>query len=106
MPDLIKEKTFSLVELIVEDENGEKYEVSSDYVNEIGGLRMEDRLEALEIKVSYQEDLIEVLNQRVIEQQKLIDGLVRQSEAFRKQIESLTPLLGMRPQDEPPPPHY
>jgi len=34
MPDLIKEKTFSLVELIVEDENGEKYEVSSDYVNE------------------------------------------------------------------------
>ena len=34
MPDLFKEKTFSLVELIVEDEDGKKYTVSSDYVNE------------------------------------------------------------------------
>jgi len=66
---------------------------------------MDNRLENLETKISYQEHLIEELNEVIISQQKQIDSL-------EKKLQQLTSFMqentGQQASNEPeaPPPHY
>ncbi|MXQ12610.1 SlyX family protein [Microvirga makkahensis] len=64
------------------------------------------RLEALEVRVAYQDRVIEDLNQTVIDQWKKIDGLKRQlAELLDRVMEVEDSAAGPRA-PEPPPPHY
>lgn len=67
--------------------------------------RLEERLNELEIKISFQEDLIDKLDQIVIGQQQQIDALTR--EVVR--LHQHTPAAGDAPQRnlrDDLPPHY
>lgn len=48
--------------------------------------RVEERLNALEIKASFTEDLVEQLNQVVIRQQQDLNALARQIGQLREQL--------------------
>lgn len=66
----------------------------------------EARLEALEVKASFQEDLLDTLNQTVSTQQQQIQQLQGQLQWLYQQLQSLSP-----PGDAPAgghevPPHY
>lgn len=64
------------------------------------------RLEALEVRVAYQDQVIEDLNQTVIDQWKKIDALKRQlAELLDRVTEVEDGGAGPRA-PEPPPPHY
>ena len=66
---------------------------------------MDKRLEALEIKLSYQEHLIQELNEVVITQQNQVDKLEKSIHQIR---EHLSGGQGQQsaPENESPPPHY
>lgn len=65
----------------------------------------EQRLEALEIKISYADDLLDTLNNLVAEQQDLIDRLRREVVQLRQQA-AASPHTTFRSLREEAPPHY
>ncbi len=71
-------------------------------MNETG--EIDDRIERLETRVTYQDDMIEQLNQTVTAQWKKIDTLSREIARLRERLEEAeTNAPG--PANEPPP-HY
>ena len=64
-----------------------------------------ERLDELEIKLSFQEQVIAELNEVVTAQNSRMAGLERELQRLQSQIESAS-LEGDLPQQEPPPPHY
>ncbi|MGJ8525230.1 Protein SlyX [Halomonadaceae bacterium LMG 33818] len=67
------------------------------------------RIEALEMRITYQEDWLEKLDTRIIEQEKEIETLKRVnqllSERLREQRDSMNQAQEWRAEDERPP-HY
>jgi SlyX protein len=64
------------------------------------------RLEALEIRVAYQDQVIEDLNQTITAQWKDIDRLRREMAALADRVAQAERGAGGEAEDEPPPPHY
>jgi SlyX protein len=64
------------------------------------------RIEALEVRVAYQDKVIEDLNQTVIDQWKKIDGLRRQLNEVLDRVQEVEDHPGGPSAPEPPPPHY
>ncbi len=64
------------------------------------------RLEALEIRVAYQDQVIEDLNQTITAQWKDIDRLRREMAALADRVAQAERGAGGDPEDETPPPHY
>ena len=64
------------------------------------------RLEALEVRVAYQDQVIEDLNQTVIDQWKKIDALKRQLAELLDRVQEVEDSSGAPRAPEPPPPHY
>jgi SlyX protein len=64
------------------------------------------RLEALEIRVAYQDQVIEDLNQTVIDQWKKIDALRRQFNELLDRVQDAEDNSTSSRAPEPPPPHY
>jgi len=62
------------------------------------------RLDALEVRVAYQDQVIEDLNQTVIAQWKQIEGLKRQLAELLDRVQEVED--GTSSGQEPPPPHY
>ena len=71
-----------------------------------GHLMLEERLVAIETKITFQEDLIEELNKVVYQQQKKLDRLEAVCESLVRHIESLAEARneGMPANERPP--HY
>ncbi|MFL5135258.1 MAG: SlyX family protein [Microvirga sp.] len=67
---------------------------------------LEARIEALEVRVAYQDQMIEDLNQTVIAQWKQIDSLKRQLNELLDRVQEVTDNAGGPSAPEPPPPHY
>jgi len=67
--------------------------------------RTEDRIEQLEIKLSYTEDLLDTLNDLVIKQQDHIDWLLREVTQLRSQRQEDVPREFRSLRDDLPP-HY
>ena len=65
----------------------------------------QDRMEQLEIKLSYAEDLLDTLNALVTQQQGQIDWLLREVNQLRRQREDDAPGAFRSLRDELPP-HY
>jgi len=64
------------------------------------------RIEALEVRVAYQDRVIEDLNQTVIAQWKQIDSLKRQFNELLDRVQEVEDNTGGPAAPEPPPPHY
>ncbi|MCG7392697.1 SlyX family protein [Microvirga sp. ACRRW] len=64
------------------------------------------RLEALEVRVAYQDQVIDDLNQAVIDQWKKIDALKRQLNELLDRVQGVEDSAGGPRAPEPPPPHY
>ena len=65
------------------------------------------RLDALEIRLAYQDETIEDLNRIVTEQWSHIDRLTRHATALVDRLQDLEHARSLNgPQQEPPPPHY
>lgn len=64
------------------------------------------RLEALEIRIAYQDEVIEELNKTVTAQWKDIDRLTREVASLSERVARAEEGGGTDPADEPPPPHY
>ncbi|WP_230533290.1 SlyX family protein [Microvirga roseola] len=64
------------------------------------------RIEALEVRVAYQDQVIEDLNQTVIDQWKKIDALRRQLNELLDRVQEVEDSSGTPRAPEPPPPHY
>jgi SlyX protein len=67
---------------------------------------LEARVEALEVRVAYQDQMIEDLNQTVIDQWKKIDALRRQLNELLDRVQEVEDNAGGPSAPEPPPPHY
>jgi SlyX protein len=67
---------------------------------------LEARIEALEVRVAYQDQMIEDLNQTVIAQWKQIDSLKRQLNELLDRVQEVADNPGGPSAPEPPPPHY
>jgi SlyX protein len=67
---------------------------------------LEARIEALEVRVAYQDQMIEDLNQTVIAQWKQIDSLKRQLNEMLDRVREVEDNAGGPSAPEPPPPHY
>ena len=63
-----------------------------------------DRVDALEMRVAYQDDTIETLNQTITAQWQHIDALTRQLAELRERLQD-TERNAPAPANEPPP-HY
>jgi len=67
---------------------------------------MEDRIEHLEIKVSYQDDTVQALSDIVARQDQEIEGLKREIKELKEKFQDIN-VSAVKPQeDETPPPHY
>ena len=66
---------------------------------------LEARIDALEMRVAYQDQVIEELNQTVIAQWKLIDALRRQMGEVLDRVQEVEDHAGGSAPDRPPP-HY
>ena len=64
------------------------------------------RLEALEVRVAYQDQVIEDLNQTVIDQWKKVDALRRQLNELLDRVQEVEDSSAGPHAPEPPPPHY
>jgi SlyX protein len=64
------------------------------------------RIEALEVRVAYQDKVIEDLNQAVIDQWKKIDALRRQLNEVLDRVQEVEDSSASSRAPEPPPPHY
>ena len=67
---------------------------------------VDSRIEALEVRVAYQDKVIEDLNQTVIDQWKKIDALRRQLAELLDRVEVVEHGSAGPRAPEPPPPHY
>jgi SlyX protein len=67
---------------------------------------MENRLTELELRSMHQERALQELFDTVFAQQRAIEGLEREMEQLREQMNLALPSLTERPEDEAPPPHY
>ena len=67
---------------------------------------MNDRTTELETRVAFQDKTIQELNEVVTRQQGEIDRLVRDMEALKVQVRSLSSYPVASRDDETPPPHY
>ncbi|MEK6551480.1 MAG: SlyX family protein [Pseudomonadota bacterium] len=67
---------------------------------------MSDRATELETRVAFQDKTIQELNDVVTRQQGEIDRLVRDMEALKVQVRSLSSYPVASRDDETPPPHY
>lgn len=65
-----------------------------------------DRLDALEIRLAYQDEIIETLNKTVTEQWAVIDALKREVARLTDRVQDAESKSGLPTQPEPPPPHY
>lgn len=65
----------------------------------------EDRINNLEIKLSFTEDLIDQLNQTIYKQQQQIEFLYRELKSIKEQSSSADGAGSSSPKDEIPP-HY
>lgn len=63
------------------------------------------RIDALEVRVAYQDQVIEDLNQTVIDQWKKIESLRRQLAELLDRVQEVEDNAGSST-PEPPPPHY
>lgn len=66
---------------------------------------MEERLNELEIKLSYAEDLIDELNRTIFRQQQQIDFLVQEVLGLRQQVQTIAAPRSATLREEIPP-HY
>jgi SlyX protein len=64
------------------------------------------RIDALEMRIAYQDEIIEDLNKTVIAQWKQIDALTRQIAGLIDRVQEAEHGGGSRGAPEPPPPHY
>lgn len=64
------------------------------------------RLEALEIRIAYQDQVIEDLNQTVIDHWKKIESLRRQLNELLDRVQEAEDNAAGPRAPEPPPPHY
>ena len=65
----------------------------------------EDRINKIEIKLSFTEDLIDQLNQTIYKQQQQIEFLYRELKSIKEQASSSDGVGNNSPKDEIPP-HY
>jgi SlyX protein len=65
-----------------------------------------DRLDALEIRLAYQDEIIETLNKTVTAQWMQIDALRREIARLTDQVRDAENRTSPAAQPEPPPPHY
>jgi SlyX protein len=63
------------------------------------------RLDALEIRIAYQDEVIEELNKTITSQWKEIDRLTREIAKLAERVTQAEQTSGEDPSDEPPPPH-
>ena len=63
------------------------------------------RIEALEVRIAYQDQVIEDLNQTVIAQWKQIESLRRQFAEVLDRVQDVEDNAGSPAAPEPPPPH-
>lgn len=71
--------------------------------------KMEDphaRIDALEMRIAYQDRALDDLNRAVLEQWKQIDSLTRQVANLIDRVREAEESAGTSPRSEPPPPHY
>lgn len=66
----------------------------------------QDRIEALESKVAYQEQAIDELNQALAEHFHQIEALKRDLHNLGAQLRDVESHPALAPGAEPPPPHY
>jgi SlyX protein len=64
------------------------------------------RIDALEMRIAYQDQTIEDLNTAITDQWKQIDLLKRLVSKLTDQLEETQNNAGFSAQPEPPPPHY
>jgi SlyX protein len=64
------------------------------------------RIEALEVRIAYQDQVIEDLNETVIAQWKQIESLRRQFAEVLDRVQDVEDNAGGPAAPEPPPPHY
>lgn len=64
------------------------------------------RIDALEIRLAYQDETIEDLNHAVTDQWKQIDLLTRKIAQLTDQLQETVEQIGSPNVPEPPPPHY
>ena len=67
---------------------------------------MEQRIQDLEIKLTFQESIIEELNNVIFDQQKEINLLLNRMTKVEKLLESASDSNLKSINDETPPPHY
>jgi len=67
---------------------------------------LSSRIEALEVRVAYQDKVIDELNQAVIDQWKKIDALRRHLAEVLDRVQEVEDSAGSPTAPEPPPPHY
>lgn len=67
---------------------------------------MNDDLLELQTQLSYQDDSVQQLNDVVTRQQGEIDGLRREVEMLKQQLQVLIASQSEASEDEAPPPHY
>jgi len=67
--------------------------------------RLMDRLDALEVRIAFQDDTIEVLNTTVTAQWAEIEALKREIARLADRLQEAESRTG-RGEPEPPPPHY
>jgi len=67
---------------------------------------IQEKVIALETRLSYQDDTVEALNDVVSCQHKQIETLEKQVKILSQRVESLTPADIGFADEEPPPPHY
>ncbi|MGO4572482.1 SlyX family protein [Microvirga sp. 2TAF3] len=64
------------------------------------------RIDALEMRIAYQDEIIEDLNEAVVAQWKQIDALTRQSASLIDRMQEAENRANATSRPEPPPPHY
>ncbi|UYN98241.1 MAG: SlyX family protein [Devosia sp.] len=67
-------------------------------------MEMEQRIEALETRIAYQDQTIEELNAALTEQWKVVDLLTRKLALLEEQVRSGSYIAD--PATDKPPPHY
>jgi SlyX protein len=65
-----------------------------------------DRLDALEVRIAFQDETIEALNNTVTEQWAIIDALKREIARLADRLQDAESRSAGRSEPEPPPPHY
>jgi SlyX protein len=64
------------------------------------------RIDALEMKIAYQEEAIEALNEVITSQWKKLDELAREMVRLNDRLAAAETNPPAAPGSEPPPPHY